>query len=591
MPSNRLRDVNIIRSSVTYVAGDQTNIQNATQGVKPLGRSWRFVKLNKLLILLDAYLPYAASAAFEYLDSTDMSRCLEGTREDVLRQIHHWIDGDDAQIREKDHQGNTDVGETPRIFWINGSAGTGKTTIAYTVAEACRARKTLGATFFCSRYSADRSNPDLIFTTIAHQLGLFFTPFKVEISRALKSHPDIGSSSVPYQLEELIVKPLHSVRNSFPSCLVILDALDECKDNRITSIILSSLSRHVAELSPLKFLITSRPEQNITSAFKLSSQLIPLSHPLFLHEIELGIVQQDIERYLTSSFSRIRELYYLDSSWPSTSDTRALAELSNGLFIFAATSINFIQDRNYSSPADQLESLLTNPPNIAQSSLSPHRRLDELYTQVLSHAFPNIAPPLADRLKIVLGSIIFLRDPLSSRALEELLKLKPTTVRQTLVHLHSVVIVPEDHFQVIRLLHPSFFDFVTDPSRCRQADFVVNPLIQHALLARACLDSMMCLRQDICGIKNSCLLNSEVDDLPARITKYIPPHVQYACRHWAFHLTNASVSNVLMDLMKEFCSKRLLYWVEVCSLLGELRNALIALNGVRQSLLVSCLLV
>jgi hypothetical protein len=59
--------------------------------------------------------------------------------------------------------------------------GTGKTTIAYTVAEACRASKTLGATFFCSRYSAERSNPNLIFTTIAHQLGQFFAPFRAEM--------------------------------------------------------------------------------------------------------------------------------------------------------------------------------------------------------------------------------------------------------------------------------------------------------------------------------------------------------------------------------------------------------------------------
>jgi hypothetical protein len=126
-----------------------------------------------------------------------------------------------------------------------------------------------------------------------------------------------------------------------------LDALDECRDDRSTSIILSSLSRHIADLSPLKILITSRPEQNITSAFR---QLRPLSRPLILHEIELGIVQQDIELFLTSSLSEIGEAYYLSGSWPLEIDIRALAELTNGLFIFAATSVNFIQDRNYSSP-------------------------------------------------------------------------------------------------------------------------------------------------------------------------------------------------------------------------------------------------
>jgi hypothetical protein len=368
--------------------------------------------------------------------------------------------------------------------------------------------------------------------------------------------------------------------------LVILEALDECKDDRVISIILSSLSRHVTELSPLKFLITSRPEHNITTAFKPSTQLGPLARPLILHEIELGIVQEGIKHYLTSCLSEIREEYYLETSWPSASDTRALAVLSDGLFIFAATLVNFIQDRDYSSPADQLTSLLVNAPALAHSWASPYRRLDKLYTQVLNHAFPRITPALADWLKKVLGSIILLRDPLPSCGLEHLLNLRPTTVRQTLHHLHSVVMVPENDSRGIRLLHPSFFDFMTDPTRCRNSDFVVNSVAQHSLLARSCLNTMMSLRQDICGIQNPCLLNSEVDDLPLRITKHIPPHVQYACRHWALHLTNASMSDDLLDLVKEFCSKYLLYWVEVCSLLGELRNALITLHDARQFLVV-----
>jgi hypothetical protein len=372
----------------------------------------------------------------------------------------------------------------------------------------------------------------------------------------------------------------------FPSSLVILDALDECKDDRITSIILSSLSRHVTELSPLKFLITSRPEQNITSAFKPSSPLSPLSRPLKLHEIELGIVQQDIKHYLTFSLSQIREEYYLEDSWPSASDTHSLALLCDGLFIFAATSVNFIRDRNYSNPTDQLASLLMNSSTVSQSQSSPHRQLDELYTHVLDHAFPSIAPPLADRIRIVLGSIILLRDPLSSCALENLLTLWPRTVQQTLLHLHSVVMVPDNDTQVIRLLHPSFFDFMTDPTRCWKADFVVNPLSQDTLLARACLQTLQGLKRNMCGIQNPTMLNSEVDDLPSRITTCIPAYAQYACCHWASHLTNAFMSDDLLPLLKEFCFKYLLYWIEVCSLLGELRNALIALHDTQQFLRV-----
>jgi hypothetical protein len=599
------RDVTITGSPFNYVAGDQTNInvQNVTRGMKHSSHC-QSLKAQQMVTLQDGHLPRAVSATLESLDSIDLARCAAGMREDVLHQVYSWMDGDKQSFWQKMWSGKANAEEIPCIFWINGSAGTGKsviltiiiwgnidaecrtgkTTIAYTVAEACRANKTLAATFFCSRYSAERSNPNLIFTTIAHQLGHLFPPFKAKVTRALKSHPDIGYSSVTFQLEELIINPLRAVGDSLPSSLVILDALDECKDDRISSIILSSLIRHITGLSPLKFLITSRPEQNIISAFKSSTQLSLLARPLILHEIELDVVHHDIECYLTSSLTQIREAYSLDSSWPSASDIHALAELSHGLFIFAATSVGFIRDRNYSSPVDQLASLLINAPAVAESQSSPHRRLDELYAQVLNQAFPDISFPLVDRIKMVLGSIILLRDPLSSSALENLLKLRPTTVRQTLAHLHSIVMVPDNDSQAIRLLHPSFFDFMTDPTRCRTADFVVNTLTQHTILACACLDTMMFLRQDICEIQNPSLLNSEVGDLPLRIKKYIPAQVQYACRHWAFHLTRACLSDVLLDLLKEFCSKCLLYWVEVCSLLGELRNALLALHDVQQFL-------
>ena len=109
---------------------------------------------------------------------------------------------------------------------------------------------------------------------------------------------------------------------------------------------------------------------------------------------------------------------------------------------------------------------------------------------------------------------------------------------------------------------------------------------QHTLLAVQCLKAMQLLKQDICGINNPCLLNSEVDNLPSRIKANIPVHIQYASRYWMFHLTHALISDTLADLLRKFCTKYLLYWVEACSLLGELRNILVGLNTTLEFLLV-----
>ena len=60
--------------------------------------------------------------------------CLKGTRKEALWEIECWLNGKQSQ----------------RVFWLNGLAGTGKSTIAQTFAETSFADGKLGASFFCS---------------------------------------------------------------------------------------------------------------------------------------------------------------------------------------------------------------------------------------------------------------------------------------------------------------------------------------------------------------------------------------------------------------------------------------------------------
>src|SRR6202030_996865 len=134
---------------------------------------------------------------------------------------------------------------TRQIYWINGVAGSGKTTIAYTAAEFCEDKGNLAASFFCSRDNAYCSNLNLVFTTIAYQLAQFCPEFKAGLAEVVRSNPDVVYSNVTYQLEKMIVKPLLAMRNMFPPSVVVIDALDECKDDNSISTILASLSSHI----------------------------------------------------------------------------------------------------------------------------------------------------------------------------------------------------------------------------------------------------------------------------------------------------------------------------------------------------------
>ena len=91
---------------------------------------------------------------------------------------------------------------------------------------------------------------------------------------ALAANPDINRSLPSIQLEKLIVEPLKAATGtSLEGQVIIIDALDECRDDGAVSAIISALSQFTADLRPLKFLITSRPEIRIVKGFRYESLL------------------------------------------------------------------------------------------------------------------------------------------------------------------------------------------------------------------------------------------------------------------------------------------------------------------------------
>ena len=75
---------------------------------------------------------------------------------------------------------------------MNGLAGTGKSTIAKTIAERLFADGQLGASFFCSRDFEDRRNLHMIFPTLAVQLARRYSDFRSILVSLIQSDPDIA---------------------------------------------------------------------------------------------------------------------------------------------------------------------------------------------------------------------------------------------------------------------------------------------------------------------------------------------------------------------------------------------------------------
>lgn len=86
-----------------------------------------------------ARLPYAQDALFNSNTSQHDATCLANTRVDLLNQVYKWVDREGEQY----------------IFWLSGLAGTGKTTVARSVARWYYINQRLGASFFFSRGGRD----------------------------------------------------------------------------------------------------------------------------------------------------------------------------------------------------------------------------------------------------------------------------------------------------------------------------------------------------------------------------------------------------------------------------------------------------
>ena len=222
-----------------------------------------------------------------------------------------------------------------------------------------------------------------------------------------------------------------------------------------------------------------------------------------------------------------------------------------------------------------------------------------MYTQVLSSALakPGQRKEMTQRsgnqLKMVVGSIVTLLEMLSITALSDLLSMKVDSVQRTLGSLGSVLNIPSDTEEPIRLLHPSFRDFLLDKARCRHERFHIQSEIAHADLAFRCLD-ILCkgLRRDVCDLESpDSSLQQVSEDL---LNDHLPKHVQYACQHWIGHLECASPQQrTQLGLcdggeVHDFFKKRFLYWVEAMSLMGKMPETVLMMKTLSAMLRVGC---
>ena len=474
------------------------------------------------------------------------------------------------------------------VFWLNGLAGTGKSTIAQTVAERLFAEGRLGASFFCSREFEDRSNLHFIFPTLAFQLAHKYPKFRTLYVSLLRSNPDVKHESLSNQMQKLIAGPL---QETGILTVIVIDALDECSDDEPSSAILSVLGRFVKEIPKAKFFITGRPEPRIETGFRLSLHAdLALADIFVLHHVHPSLIENDIRIYLRHELSELAQRRELQG-WPSGEHIELLCCRAAGFFVYAVATVKFLESDTHLTE-DRLDVILKLPESTApegNTQFNSNTTLDTLYTSILRAAFNQKDPDVYAKVRTIVGTIFLAVNPLPPLAIAQLTGLKPREVTLYLTRMQSLLVIGQDSKQYVKPFHKSFPDFITDPLRCVDTKFYTSPPRLHLELAINCLRLMNSeLRQDLLSLLEYSL-NSEVEDLQTKIDGQVSLALQYACRSWHSHLTEArgEVAEVILCL-RDFLESKFLAWLEVLSVLGDMRTASVGLEKLLEWLQKVC---
>lgn len=508
------------------------------------------------------------------------SPCTEGTRQWVLEQIHSWL---------------RDL-EAPNILLLSGSPGAGKSTIAWTLASQLQAEGRLGCDFFCKRDDITLSDPTTIWRTVAFHLAQRDPHFadrvienlnagKVDPTRVdIGLHFDIlikdpaawasskhtqaqgrGTVGVPVRgsrVGRLGITPMHESTETRFS-VVILDALDECGSDSSQStqrrIFMDSITKWSSLHPMFKLIITSR-DQGIPPALQNAC------HRIILETGDLVGAQSnlDIQCFFEQRFAHIASRYPSLQSWPGESIVKQLTDIAAGLFIWAETVARFLEQ---GPPNKQLKLVLDG--NFREEG----NGIDNLYHQILRLSFEDAKTYVLQTFRNVIGAILLAKIPLYRNDLYRLLeRLEDHSSIDYILWKLSSLISDGKGDRPIHIIHLSFIEFMCDPKRCPEK-FYIDHQVHSQIMALACFQVMnVDLQFNICQIETSYLPNDALN-LASRIRKAIPSHLSYSCLFGAEHLQSSAFNIKILQEVKTFMYTRLLFWLEVLSILKEVKSA------------------
>jgi len=490
-------------------------------------------------------------------------RCMDGTRQSILSEIVDWVANkpgqEDALWRN--------------ACWVYGPPGIGKTSLAHSICAILHERKQLAGTFFCRRDDPILSEPRNILPTFIHRLAILFPPFRTIVAKHLREDPNLAPESMKGSLFLEFIRSLpHHPEHTL---VFVIDALDECGDPRSRPGLLKVLIDAAAQVSWLKFIITSRTEVDIQHFFHTLTQSTYLPYDLTTDQD----ASADLRTFARSQFDLVASVWHFNTQWPEESDFNRVISRANGLFIFIKTlalSLERCED-----PEESLKAALQ------ESSATGLESLYKLYSGILKVRIMHNKAQFQRMIGVLLTSSPY--RALCDETIAELAGVKPNLVKMWVDALSSLLYRDEAANRGIRVRHLSVYDFFVSD----HCDYQVNVRHENVQLGIACLKIMVTqLRFNICKLEDSRLANADIKDLPSRMKHNVSDPLQYSCLHWLSHLclppdTRDQRMLVIGNLKEFFEGLYPLFWVEVLSIMEMVPIGVPSLRTLRSWVKVS----
>ncbi|KNG82737.1 NACHT and WD40 domain protein [Aspergillus nomiae NRRL 13137] len=544
-------------------------IDNVLSGIQDISREMELCQLTM-----------ADGAAFDSYKNQHEVECLPGTRTDLLKHITEW----------------SHLSQSERIFWLNGMAGTGKSTVSRTVCRLLQEEGLLGASFFFKRGKTDCGTAEKLFPTIVRQLVIHEPRLIPSIRRAIQRDPSISTKSLVEQFNRLLLEPLSSIqddRAQVSVLVIVIDALDECQSENDIELLLRLLPMVPPSSSvSIRVFLTSRPELPIRQGFDNVST--DAHRDFSIHQIVESSIKHDILLFISDRFEEIRRKHSLPQEWPGEQTIQNLVNVASPLFISAATMCRFIADRKW-DPEKRL-ALVLGSGTQSSTATSHISKLEHTYIPVFEQILrsgdededEDERDQLISEYRVIVGTIIILANPLSPTSLASLLEISSSDVNRRLDYLHSVLSIPDDKDSPIQIFHQSFRDFLLHPKIRTKTEFWIDEKQTHKETLLRCISVMTRakggLSRNICQLPNDGTLRDEISD--EIIRDHISAELQYSCRYWIHHLECGSYRIKDQDNIHTFLETHFLHWLEAMSILGLASETVSAIRTLQTSVQV-----